>query len=303
MAKDMTRGRFAPSPTGELHVGNLRTAMAAWQWAKSIDGDFIVRMEDLDRVTSSREHEAQQLRDLAAIGLTWSLPVVRQSQRFELYHAAIAELTAAGRTYRCWCSRREIAEAASAPHGDVAAGYPGTCRSLSAHEIAERERSGQPAALRLRGDGVEREFDDGILGVVRGRTDDIVLRRRDGVPAYHVAVVVDDADQGVTHVLRGADLAEATLSQLRLQEVLGLPTPTYAHIPLAVNANRDRLAKRDGAITLRQMMELGVDAASVRDRLLESLGMGESRGMGGSLETGDGEFALGRIPRDPWVVT
>ncbi len=291
MTLDMVRGRFAPSPTGELHLGNLRTAMAAWEWARSLGGDFIVRMEDLDRITSSHEHEVGQLRDLAAIGVTWSPPVTRQSERFDLHRSAIADLTAAGLTYRCWCSRREIVEAASAPHTGVSPGYPGTCRSLSAHETSERERSGRPSALRLRCDGAEREFDDGILGVVRGRTDDIVLQRGDGVPAYHLAVVVDDGAQVVTHVLRGDDLAEATLSQLRLQELLGLPTPTYAHIPLAVNANGNRLAKRDGAVTMREVLGSGASEMSVRARLRESLGMSGR------------EFALDRIPRTPWVVT
>ena len=302
MVLNTTRGRFAPSPTGELHLGNLRTAIAAWEWSRVIGADFIVRMEDLDQFTSSLVHEEGQLRDLTAIGITWSPPVARQSERFDLHRSAIADLTAAGRTYRCWCSRSEVAKAATAPHA-AASGYPGTCRSLTVPEIVGRERSDRPAALRLRSDVVERVFDDGILGMVRGPCDDIVVQRGDGVPSYHVAVVVDDAEQGVTHVLRGDDLAEATLSQLRLQELLGLPTPSYAHIPLAVNANGDRLAKRDRAITMRELLALGVSAMSVRHRLRESLGMEESLGIEESLGVGDGEFSLDRIPRLPWVVT
>jgi glutamyl-tRNA synthetase len=268
-------GRFAPSPTGELHVGNLRTALVAWLVARSAGDDFLVRIEDLDRVTSTAEHEAAQLADLAALGLDWDGPVVRQSERFERYEAAIAELTAAGLTYECYCSRREIREAAAAPHGAGPDGaYPGTCRELTAGERSRR-REARPPALRLRTDQPAIAVDDLVAGPYEGVADDVVLRRNDGVPAYNLAVVVDDAAQGVTTVVRGDDLLSSTPRQLHLQELLSLPTPRYVHVPLVVGADAQRLAKRHGAVTLADLRAGGVDADDVRAGLAVSLGLAE----------------------------
>ena len=256
-------GRFAPSPTGPLHVGNLRTALAAWLIARSAGERFVVRMEDLDRVTSSPAHEARQLADLAAIGLDWDGDVVRQSERFDRYHDAIATLTAAGLTYECFCTRREIREAASAPHGAAPDGaYPGTCRDLTEAERSRRRRR-RPAALRLRADGETVAVDDLLAGPFTGAVDDVVLRRNDGVPAYNLAVVVDDAAQGVTAVVRGDDLLDSTPRQVHLQRLLGLARPRYAHVPLVVGPDGQRLAKRDGAVTLAELAAEGVDAEAV----------------------------------------
>ncbi|HSL59118.1 MAG TPA: tRNA glutamyl-Q(34) synthetase GluQRS, partial [Acidimicrobiales bacterium] len=239
----MAVGRFAPSPTGTLHLGNLRTALVAWLFARSSGSRFLVRMEDLDRVQSRPEHERGQLADLAALGLDWDGPVLRQSERFDRYEAAIARLDAAGLTYRCWCTRREIREAASAPHGDLPDGaYPGTCRDLPTRELAARERSDRPAALRLRADHATVGFTDRLVGPVSGRIDDVVLRRNDGVPAYNLAVVVDDADQGVEEVVRGDDLLSSTPRQLHLARLLDLAEPTHAHVPLALAPDGERLA-------------------------------------------------------------
>ena len=256
-------GRFAPSPTGDLHLGNLRTAVLAWLSARSQSKAFIVRMEDLDRHQSSRDNELRQLRDLVAIGLDWDGPVVRQSERFDLYEQAITELSDLGLVYECYCTRREIREeiaaASQAPHGPPGS-YPGTCRDLTAGQRARRRAEGRPPALRLRSDGRTIEFVDRVVGPVRGEVDDVVLRRNDGVPAYNLAVVVDDADQGVSEVVRGDDLVSSTPRQIRLQELLGLPRPRYAHVPLVVDAAGERLAKRAGmAVTLDDLDAIGVD--------------------------------------------
>lgn len=270
-------GRFAPSPTGRLHLGNLRTALAACLAVRAVGGRFVIRMEDLDRVTSSAAHERGQRADLAALGIESDVPVVRQSDRFDLYHDAIATLRAADRVYECWCTRKDIALAAQAPHGDAAAGsagrsYPGTCRQLSSRQQAARRASGRPAALRLAVDDTERNvaFVDDVCGPQHGQSDDVVLCRNDGVPAYNLAVVVDDAAQGVTEVVRGDDLLAVTASQIVIRRLLQLaPSPTYAHVPLVVNDVGERLAKRDGAVTLDQ---LTASAADVRRALVASLG-------------------------------
>jgi glutamyl-tRNA synthetase len=248
-------GRFAPSPTGLLHVGNLRTALAAWLLARSSGGAFIVRMEDLDLVTASREAEERQLAELALLGLDWDGPVVRQSERFDRYHDAIAELTAAGLTYECFCTRREIREAAAAPHGREVT-YPGTCRSLTAAERDAR-RAERPPALRLRAPGRPVTVEDLLAGAFTAVPDDVVLRRNDGVPAYNLAVVVDDAAQGVDEVTRGDDLLASSPRQALLQDLLGLPRVVYAHVPLVVGADGQRLAKRHGAVTLEDLADVG----------------------------------------------
>jgi glutamyl-tRNA synthetase len=255
-----------------LHVGNLRTALLAWLVARSAGEPFLVRMEDLDQVTSSVVHEAAQLGDLAAIGIDWDGVVVRQSERFDRYHAAIDVLTAAGLTYECSCTRREIREAASAPHG-VELRYPGTCRDLT--EAQRRARRGErPAALRLRAPAEGVTVVDLLAGRHTAVPDDVVLRRNDGVPAYNLAVVVDDAAQEVSTVVRGDDLLASTPRQVLLQRLLGLPTPRYAHVPLVVGADGERLAKRHGAVTLA---DIDAPPALVRRGLLASLGADADR--------------------------
>lgn len=267
-------------------MGNLRTALAAHASSRSQGGEFIVRFEDLDRVTSSRDHAETQLADLAAIGVHSDNEPVHQSERFDLYDAAINTLVELGVTYECFCSRREIREAAAAPHdGDIT--YPGTCRGLTAKEREHRRHDRSPA-LRLDGRGETREFVDGMWGRRSGVVDDIVLRRNDGVPSYNVAVVVDDAVQGVTEVVRGHDLMAVTPSQVALQDLLGLAHPTYHHLPLVVGHDGERLSKRHGAVTLADLAHHGVSAGQVRSLLWESLGQT------------DAEFSWERVPRDSW---
>lgn len=271
-------GRFAPSPTGDLHLGNLRTALLAWLAARSTGRGFIVRMEDLDRVTSSEQNEQRQLADLADLGLDWDGEVVRQSDRFDLYRAEIERLQAAGRVYGCFCTRREIrAEidaAAYAPHVHLPDGaYPGTCRDLTPDEQQQRRDTGRRPALRLRTHGEVIEFDDRVHGHMDGAVDDVVLARADGVPAYNLAVVVDDAAQGVTQVTRGDDLLTSTPRQILLQHLLGAGTPEYIHVPLVLGPDEQRLAKRHGAVTLRELQAEGSTAGEVLAALARSVGL------------------------------
>jgi glutamyl-tRNA synthetase len=296
------RGRFAPSPTGPLHLGNLRTALVAWLSARSVGGEFIVRMEDLDRATSSRAHENDQLSSLRSIGLDWDGEVVRQSERFAMYHRAIERL-GAERVYECYCTRREIRQAAEAPHGaDPDGRYPGTCRSLTEADRRALRDAGRRPALRLRGGDDEESFDDRCCGPQRGRVDDVVLQRNDGVPAYNLAVVVDDAAQGVTQVVRGDDLLASTPGQIRLHRLLDLPIPEYVHVPLVLAPDGSRLAKRHGAVTLTDLGERGISPGDVCARLAGSLGIdtgGQPVTAGELLE----RFDLAWVPRSPWRLT
>jgi glutamyl-tRNA synthetase len=311
-------GRFAPSPTGDLHLGNLRTGLLAWLLARSEGRGFLVRMEDLDRVTSSVDHERSQLADLTALGLDHDGPVVRQSERFALYDDVIADLTAAGSVYPCWCSRREVAAeieaAARAPHGSTrhaerSAGwideptraYPGTCRELSATQRAERESTGRPPAWRLRAHDAVVEVHDRLWGTRRGLVDDVVLRRGDGVPAYNLAVVVDDHLQGVTQVVRGDDLLSSTPRHVYLQGILGLDVPEYVHVPLVLGGDGERLAKRHGSVTMTELSGRGARPADVLRALGRSLGLVVPDGVGTARELLDAidPFDLGAVPSTP----
>lgn len=296
-------GRFAPSPTGELHLGNLRTAVVAWLAARSRGGAFLLRVEDLDRERSRPEYEARQLADLAAIGLDWDGAVVRQSQRFERYDAAVERLRGLGLVYECFCTRREIRDeieaAPSAPHLPPDA-YPGTCRELQARRAAELRAAGRTPALRLRAGGCRVDFSDRLAGPGGGGVDDFVLRRNDGTPAYNLAVVVDDAEQGVTQVVRGDDLLGSTPRQILLQRLLGNPTPEYLHVPLVLNAARQRLAKRDGAVTLAALADVGVSPADVTAWIARSLDLAGTHERAALPDLVD-RFDPDRIPRDPIV--
>ena len=284
-------GRFAPSPTGDLHLGNLRTALLAWLFARSGGGRFLMRIEDLDRGRVRPGVEERQLADLAAIGVDWDGPVVRQSERLDLYAEALSRLEAAGLVYPCFCTRAEIREAASAPHGALPEGaYPGTCRELSPAERAARaEATGRQPALRVRAGGARVQVEDRLMGPLSGTVDDFVVRRGDGAYAYNLAVVVDDADQGVDQVVRGADLAESTPRQAWLARTLGLAEPVYAHVPLVLGHDGARLAKRHGAVTLR---EVAPDEA--RRWIARSVGLAEGAD---PLEA----FDARRLPTQPTV--
>ena len=294
-------GRFAPSPTGQLHLGNLRTATVAWLSARARDDAFLLRVEDLDRQRSSPVHERQQLDDLAAIGLDWDGEVVRQSERFARYEAAVDRLAADDLVYECYCTRREIRaeiEAApSAPHLPADA-YPGTCRELTSERRAGHRAAGRVPALRLRADGRRIEFSDRLAGAGGGVVDDFVLRRNDGAPAYNLAVVVDDAEQGVSEVVRGDDLLSSTARQIALQQLLGYATPAYLHVPLVLGPTGARLAKRDGAVTMSDLAAVGVGPGAVIDWIARSLDLATG---GDAVELPDlvPRFDVGRLPREP----
>ncbi len=292
-------GRFAPSPTSDLHLGNLRTALLAWLFARSTGRDFLLRIEDLDqvRVAAAAGLAERQLRDLAALGIDHDGEVVRQSDRLALYESALAKLD----VYECYCSRREIAESAQAPHGDGHRPYPGTCRELTEADRAAK-RVERPAALRVRAGGVTWTATDALYGPVTGVVDDFVLRRGDGTFAYNLAVVVDDGAQGVDQVVRGDDLRSSVPRQAWLAHRLGLTPPTYAHVPLAVGPDGRRLAKRDGAVTMTDLAGLGVTPTEVLTTLAASLGLarpGERVTPAGLLD----RFDPAALSRAPWVVT
>ncbi len=296
-------GRFAPSPTGALHLGNLRTALAAWLCARSSGGRFMVRMEDLDTLVSRREFADGQLRDLEAIGLNWDGEVVFQSERLDLYRHAVQQLVSAELTYPCFCTRREIREAASAPNGAAQpdGAYPGTCRHLDGHARRQLETSGRRPALRLRADsGSSLGFTDARCGLVQAAIDDVVLVRNDGVFAYNLAVVVDDAAQGVEQVVRGDDLLLSTPRQIYLARLLGLSVPTYAHLPLVLGPDGERLAKRHGAVSLSELVVSGWTPRAVRDLLLARLGC---RHASNDLCDVALTFAVGDIPNTPWRIS
>lgn len=288
-------GRYAPSPTGHLHLGNLRTAVIAWARARSLGGRFIVRIEDIDRQRSRPEFEARQLADLRAVGIEWDGEPVRQSDRSGLYDAALSGLP----IYPCFCSRkdiqRELAEMGGAPHGAPGA-YPGTCRDLPedvrAAKAAELAAQGRAPSLRLRAGAPEWAAHDFFAGRVTGAVDDMVLRRSDGMWAYNLAVVVDDAAQGVTEVVRGSDLLDSAPRQVYLGHLLGHAEPTFAHVPLVVNERGRRLAKRDGDVTLRD-----ITPEEAQRWILDSLGFAGLDSVGKLPEV----FDLAEVPRQPVV--
>lgn len=267
----MSVTRFAPSPTGLLHLGHAYAALFAAREGES----FLVRIEDIDGTRVRPEFERAIFDDLGWLGLGWEEPVRRQSEHLDDYAAALAQLEAGGFVYPCFCTRKEIEAAISAPHGPAGALYPGTCRDLPEAEVARRREAGAAFALRL---DVARAIDavgelawsDRGLGERVARPEllgDVVLARKDIATSYHLAVVVDDALQGISLVTRGEDLVESTHVHRLLQELLGLPVPQWWHHRLIVNDEGRRLAKRDEAQTLRALREGGATPEQIRSRL------------------------------------
>jgi glutamyl-tRNA synthetase len=257
-------GRYAPSPTGELHLGNLRTALLAWLFARSAGSEFLLRIEDIDRDRVREEFVESQLTDIRSLGIDWDGMPVRQSERAADHEAALSRLQDRGLVYPCFCSRREVREATSAQHGEAPEGlYPGTCRELDPAEADRRVKAGDEYALRLRAELAEVTFADRLHGELTEPADVVVLRRRDGVVAYTLAVVVDDDGQGVEEVVRGDDLLPATAAQALIYDLLELERPTWAHVPLVLGPDRERLAKRHGAVTLSELAAEGIRPADV----------------------------------------
>lgn len=274
-------GRYAPSPSGDLHLGNLRTAVLAWLFAQQSGRGFRMRIDDIDAQRSSPETATRQLEDLAALGITWEEPVARQQQTLSFYAEALADLQQRGLVYECYCSRKDIQEASRAPHA-IPGRYPGTCRDLSPAQREERRAElvaqDRVPALRLRPDAnshtVRESFSlEAEGGLYTGEVDDFVLRRggnanqvTDSDYAYNLAVVVDDHLAGVDQVVRGDDLLSSAPRQAYLADLLGYAPVEYVHVPLVLGPDGKRLAKRDGAVTLR---EIGADRAMewVKDSL------------------------------------
>ncbi|MGD1935343.1 MAG: tRNA glutamyl-Q(34) synthetase GluQRS [Candidatus Phaeomarinobacter sp.] len=275
--------RFAPSPNGHLHAGHAFSALTAWDWAKANNARFLVRVEDTDRARARAEFEQSQLEDLAWLGLTWEQPVRRQSEHMTDYQRGLDRLTELGVIYPCFCTRKDIAEAPIAPHGPDGAVYPGTCRHLSRDVQETKKAEGTPFALRLdtaraleiaerltgnrltfmeHGTGPNGET--GRLPADMSAIGDAVIARKDGVIAYHLAVVMDDAAQGITHIIRGQDLFFATPFHRLLQVLLDLLEPAYIHHRLILDDTGERMAKRRGSRTLRDLRDDGSSPADIR---------------------------------------
>ena len=268
----MTVTRFAPSPTGYLHLGHAHSALVGWHRARAEAGRFLLRIEDIDPARCRPEFEAAILEDLGWLGLDWDGPVRRQSDHLADYQASLDQLRGMGLLYPCFCSRKDIAAAATAPHGPEGPVYPGTCRNQPADLVRARQARGDPYALRL--DVARAQAMTGPLtfmdegeGTVQARPEtlgDVVLARRDAPASYHLCVTLDDHLQGVTLVTRGTDLFHATHIHRLLQAILDLNVPTYRHHLLLTNAAGERLSKRDEAVALRAMRQAGRSAAEVR---------------------------------------
>jgi glutamyl-tRNA synthetase len=271
-------GRFAPSPSGPMHLGNARTALLAWLDVRARGGRMLLRLEDLDRDRCRPEWIDLMRYDLEWLELDWDEETPAQSLRDPAYVAALDVLREKGMVYPCFCSRRELA-VASAPHGPADAPYPGTCRTLTESERAERIGEGRRPALRVALPDRTLSVADRLCGVASQRlaadVGDIIVRRSDGLFAYQLAVVVDDAADGVSDVVRGDDLLASTPRQVALQQMLGLPTPAYAHVPLVLGCDGRRLAKRHGPVSLHDLREAGVTARRLVGRLAALSGIGD----------------------------
>ena len=266
--------RFAPSPTGRLHLGHAYSAVLGHARARDSGGEFLLRIEDLDQTRSRPEFVDAILEDLRWLGLDWRMPVVVQSQRSTAYALALEELKARGLVYACFCTRADIAQSLTAPHGDAATSYPGTCRALP--DDPERRAStphcwrlDSAKALELTGLPSWTETVGECFDAAERDIGDAILARKDAPASYHLSCVVDDAASGVTLVVRGADLRASTPIQRLLQMLLGLPEPAYFHHPLVAHADGRRLAKRDRAPTLEAMREQGVDGRALATHLVE----------------------------------
>jgi len=310
------RGRYAPSPTGLIHVGNARTALAAWLSVRSRGGTFVWRLEDLDTPRVVPGMAALQMEDLAWLGLDWDegpdiggpYDPYEQSQRSAFYEEALERLAAAGRLFPCRRSRKDLHSLASAPHGpEGGAPYPAAFRPqhLDPGWLESLRGMARPdAAIRFLVHDRPVVWHDRVFGEQVERVDrtigDFVLKRRDGLYAYQLAVVVDDLAMCIDEVVRGADLLDSTARQIQLIEALGGTPPAYAHVPIVVNAHQEKLSKRDHALTLRSLREAGVHSERVVGELAASLGIIDRPD---PCRPGDllRELAWEKVSREPWV--
>jgi len=310
----MRRGRFAPTPSGQLHIGNAWTALLAWLQMRHVGGEFVLRIEDLDKPRSRPEYAAQILDDLRWLGIDWDEgPDVggphapyEQSARDEWYAAAMERLTREGWLYPCYCSRAELMAIASAPHGLSSEGpaYPGSCRHLTPEERAKRQEAKMPSVRFAMPDRAV-AFDDLVMGAQAfpARSGgDFVVKRADGIIGYQLAVVVDDAAMGITDVLRGMDLLDSTPRQILLFAALGLPVPQFAHVPLLYGPDGQRLSKRHGSVTIAGMRAAGTSAEEVVGCLAFLSGLQDRLE---PVKAADliADFDLGKVPREPVIVS
>lgn len=307
------RGRYAPSPTGHLHLGNARTALLAYWQVKSQNGQFVMRTEDLDSQRSRPEFVQANLDELRWLGLSWDegtdsggpyAPYL-QSERFGLYQRALGTLQASNRLFECYLSRKDLQGVASAPHGSGAF-YGEEQRKLSERVKVQKQREGKTPSLRFLVEPQTLTFYDEILGDVTLNpaedTGDFVVRRADGEWAYQLAVVVDDMAMNITHVLRGDDLLPSTGAQLLLYEALKAEPPMFAHVPLLLDTDGSRLAKRRGSLTLTALKEAGVKPKRVVGLLALTLGLLE-RPQEAHIEDFARTFRLEAIRREPFKLT
>lgn len=309
MKEPMMRGRFAPSPTGEMHLGNAWAALLAWLQVRASGGRMVLRIEDLDPDRSREAYIAGVVRDLAWLGLDWDegeargglYGPYRQSARRSLYQAALGQLAATDGVYPCYCTRAELA--ASAPHAeDGERCYPGTC----AQGVAPERQQGRQPALRLRVEPAVISFVDGVYGRIEQNVaasiGDFVVRRSDGVHAYQLAVVVDDAAMQITDVLRGDDLLYSTPRQLLLYQRLGLTAPRFSHVPLLMDREGRRLSKRHGALSLAALRERGISAAAVIGYLAYWANL-QTEPLPQNAAALVARFALERLPKQPIIIS
>jgi glutamyl-tRNA synthetase len=298
-------GRLAPSPTGAQHVGNARTYLIAWLSARSQSGRVLLRMEDIDSPRVKPGAAQGALEDLRWLGLDWDGEAVVQTERLPLYEQALTRLQEQELVYPCTCTRSDIERAASAPHLEhEGSAYPGTCAHRRAAD--HRALAGQPFAWRMRTGQRTLEFDDLVRGPARIKLQDMggdfVVWKSAGTPAYQLAVVVDDAAQGVTEVIRGDDLVSSTPRQLLIYEALGLQPPQFGHVPLVVGPDGRRLAKRHGDTRLSSLRAAGVTAEALIGLLAWSCGWLEGIAPNSARELIP-RFSLAVLPRPPFVLT
>ena len=270
-------GRYAPSPTGDLHLGNLRTALLAWLQVRLQNGEFLLRMDDLDKPRVVNGSADKILRDLEWLGLDWDGDVIYQSKRTDLYQDALEQLTQRALTYECFCSRKDIQQAVSAPHGSLGI-YTGTCSDLN-DELIELKRQHKAPAIRCRIRSKLIKFEDGCLGEfsrnLAHSCGDFVIKRADGLFAYQLATAIDDMQQGITEVLRGADLLESTARQLYIMRCLdsNIELPVYWHVPLMLDDQGERMAKRDGSLSITEWQANDRSASELIGFLAASIGL------------------------------
>ena len=298
-------GRLAPSPTGLLHLGHARTFLVAWWRARNLGGRLLMRLEDLDGPRAKPEFADAALRDLAWLGLDWDGPDYLQSTGLAEISAAAAQLEEQGLAYACVCSRGDVRSLQSAPQqGDHEPRYPGTCRGKYASVALAEQESGKPAGLRLSVGNASVSVKDELLGErsfdVQAEVGDFLIAKRDRAPAYQLAVVVDDARQGVTEVVRGEDLFPSAARQRLLQQALGLPSVRYVHVPLVLDESARRLAKREDDLSLQALREGGTDPRAIVAWAAKSCGIASAERITARVALID--FALAKLPHEPLIL-